>query len=97
MSGGVAGWEGEARRVKVPSLRNIGVTSPYMHNGVFGSLEDVVDFYNTRDNATAVWPAPEVAENVNIDELGDLGLNETEVKALVAFMETLTDGYAAPA
>jgi cytochrome c peroxidase len=97
MSGGVAGWENEAGKVKVPTLRNIGVTSPYMHNGVFGSLEDVVDFYNTRDNATAVWPAPEVAENVNIDELGDLGLNETEVKALVAFMETLTDGYAAPA
>ncbi|WP_370574749.1 cytochrome-c peroxidase [Methanomethylovorans sp.] len=97
MSGGVAGWENEAGKVKVPTLRNIGVTSPYMHNGVFGSLEEVVDFYNTRDNATAVWPAPEVAENVNIGELGDLGLNETEVTALVAFMETLTDGYAAPA
>jgi cytochrome c peroxidase len=86
----------EAGKVKVPTLRNIAVTSPYMHNGVFGSLTQVVDFYNTRDNVSANWPAPEVAENVNIDELGDLGLNETEVTALVAFMETLTDGYATP-
>ncbi|WP_370575843.1 cytochrome-c peroxidase [Methanomethylovorans sp.] len=95
-SSGTMGWENEAGKVKVPTLRNIAVTSPYMHNGVFGSLTEVVDFYNTRDNVSSNWPAPEVAENVNIDELGDLGLNETEVTALVAFMETLTDGYAAP-
>ncbi len=95
-SGGTMGWENEAGKVKVPTLRNIAVTSPYMHNGVFGSLTQVVDFYNTRDNVSSNWPAPEVAENVNIDELGDLGLNETEITALVAFMETLTDGYTAP-
>jgi len=95
-SSGIMGWENEAGKMKVPTLRNIAVTSPYMHNGVFGSLTQVVDFYNTRDNVSASWPAPEVAENVNIEELGDLGLNETEVTALVAFMKTLTDGYAAP-
>jgi cytochrome c peroxidase len=95
-SSGIMGWEDEAGKVKVPTLRNIAVTSPYMHNGVFGSLKEVVDFYNTRDNVSANWPAPEVAENVNTDELGDLGLNETEVTALVAFMEILTDGYTAP-
>jgi len=95
-SSGIMGWENEAGKVKVSTLRNIAVTSPYMHNGVFGSLTQVVDFYNTRDNVSANWPAPEVAENVNIGELGDLGLNENEVHALVAFMETLTDGYEAP-
>ncbi|MFM1891299.1 MAG: hypothetical protein RLZ44_376, partial [Pseudomonadota bacterium] len=39
------------------------------------------------------WPAPEIAQNVNREELGDLGLNATEERALVAFMLTLTDGY----
>ena len=39
------------------------------------------------------WPAPEVAENVNMDELGDLGLTEEEEEAIVAFLKTLSDGY----
>ena len=39
------------------------------------------------------WPAPEVAENVNTEELGDLGLSAAEERALVAFLETLSDGW----
>lgn len=39
------------------------------------------------------WPKPEVAENVNIDELGDLGLTEEEEIDLVAFMMAMSDGY----
>lgn len=39
------------------------------------------------------WPAPEVGVNVNRDELGDLGLTAAEEAAIVAFMETLSDGY----
>lgn len=42
--------------------------------------------------ANDCWPKPEVAENVNVDELGDLGLTEEE-DALVAFMMTMSDGY----
>jgi cytochrome c peroxidase len=82
---------------KVPTLRNVGkkpgngYTKAYTHNGVFKSLKDVVHFYNTRDVET--WPAPEVAENVNSDELGDLGLTDEEEDAIVAFMMTLSDGY----
>ncbi len=41
------------------------------------------------------WPEPEVAVNVNVDELGDLGLTVEEEWAIVAFMEALTDGYVA--
>ncbi len=78
-------------KFRVPTLRNIALTAPYMHNGVFETLEEVVDFYNTRD--TKKWPKPEVAENVNKDELGDLKLTKQEVEDLVAFMKTLTDGY----
>ncbi len=81
-------------KFKVQTLRNIAITAPYMHNGVFKTLREVVDFYNTRD--VRDWPAPEVAENVNREELGNLGLTDEEVDDLVAFMETLTDGYQLP-
>lgn len=43
--------------------------------------------------APACWPAPEVAQNVNVDELGDLGLSLEEERAIVAFLRTLTDGW----
>ena len=62
-----------------------------MHNGVFKSLKEVVHFYNTRD--VEDWPAPEVPQNVNTDELGDLGLTDAEEDAIVAFMETLSDDF----
>lgn len=75
------------------------------HNGYFKTLEGIVHFYNTRDIlpecpgnyteaqalAAHCWPAPEVAENVNTQELGKLGLNPAEEAAIVAFLKTLTD------
>jgi cytochrome c peroxidase len=90
--GGVLKDAAENGKFKVPTLRNIAVTAPYMHNGVFATLQEVVEFYNARD--LGGFPAPEVAENVNTEELGDLGLTEDEILDLVAFLETLTDGYA---
>jgi len=103
----------ERGKFKVPSLRNIAITGPYMHNGYFRDLKAVVQFYNDRDerpvcaNATwtseaqaqaqQCWPRPEVEANVNTDELGRLGLTDAEVDDIVAFMKTLTDGYLPPA
>jgi len=81
----------ENGKFKVPSLRNIARTAPYLHNGIFKNLRQVVVFYNTRD--VGPWAPPEVRANVNRDELGDLGLTEQEVDDIVAFMLTLTDGY----
>jgi len=84
---------------KVPTLRNvdkkpgIGFTKAYMHNGVFKSLKEVVSFYNTRDVPGMNWPSPEVSDNVNTEELGNLGLTDEEEDAIVAFMKTLSDGY----
>ena len=96
----------ELGKQKVMGLRNIAVTAPYMHNGALATLKEVVHFYNTRDIKPRIcsdindpgfgrecWPAPEIARNVNDEELGDLGLTEREELALVAFMQTLTDGY----
>jgi cytochrome c peroxidase len=97
---------------KAPTLRNIAVTGPYMHNGYFKTLRGVVDFYNTRDvkptcadpfttEAKALrqgcWPAAEVVETVNKTDMGHLGLSEQEVDDLVAFLGTLTDGWVPPA
>jgi cytochrome c peroxidase len=94
-------WKSLARdnwgKHKVPTLRNVDkrpdpdATKAYMHNGVFKSLKEVVHFYNTRD--TRPWPAPEVAQNVNTDKTGNLGLTDEEENAVVAFMKTLSDGY----
>ena len=82
-------------KFRVPSLRNVAITPPYNHNGVFVNLKEVVDFYNSRDVVGAVGfnNNPEIAENVNTEELGDLKLSDQEVLDIVAFMETLTDGY----
>ncbi|MDP1831767.1 MAG: cytochrome c peroxidase [Geothrix sp.] len=85
-----------------------GFVKAYGHNGYFKSLEAVVHFYNTRDvlpppEAVAqprpgenCWPRPEVAVNLNREELGDLKLSPAEEAALVAFMRTLSDGYLPP-
>jgi cytochrome c peroxidase len=79
----------------------------YAHNGYFKSLKAIIHFYNTRDvlpvcpaDYTAVpgkdcWPAPEVPENLNRTEIGNLGLTSEEEDDLVAFLATLSDGYRA--
>ena len=81
----------ENGKFRVPTLRNVAITSPYLHNGVFKTLFQVVSFYNSRDVQS--WPDPEVAENVNYDEMGDLGLTNQEMEDIVAFLLTLTDGW----
>ncbi|WP_404814955.1 cytochrome-c peroxidase [Celeribacter naphthalenivorans] len=93
---------GLAGKIKVPTLRNVAVTGPYMHNGVFQDLRTVVLFYNTyntKSEARMINPetgerfgAPEVAENLSMEELTTgPALEDREIDALVAFMKTLTD------
>lgn len=89
-------------RFKTPTLRNVAVTGPYMHNGVFEDLRTVVLFYNKYNSRAprrqinpetgAPWAAPEVAENLATKEL-ETGpaLDDRRVDALVAFLKTLTD------
>jgi len=89
---------------KVPTLRNVdkrpdpGFVKAYSHNGYFKSLKEIVHFYITRDVPGAglngvPWPPPEEPLNVNIAEMGNLGLTDAEEEAIVAFLQTLTDGY----
>jgi cytochrome c peroxidase len=83
----------ENGKYKVPTLRNVALTAPYFHNGVINNLHDAVEFYNSRNSGK--FGKPEIEENMNTDELSELGLTAEEVDAIVAFLHTLTDGYEA--
>lgn len=88
----------EYGKFKVMTVRNIGLSAPYGHNGYFERLKDIVHFYNTRDVPGALpqgmdWDEPEYPDTVNVDELGNLGLSDADEDALVEFMKTLSDGY----
>ena len=86
-------------KVKVPTLRNVGkrpngqFVKSYLHNGTFKSLKEVVRFYNRRDKSPQDFAPPDVEENVNREELGNLAMTESEEDDVVAFLETLSDGY----
>lgn len=85
-----------------------GFAKAYTHNGYFKTLEGIVHFYNTRDVkpvcpgpyteaqalAANCWPPPEVSENVNHDELGNLHLTPDQEAAIVEFLKTLSDGHS---
>ncbi|MEH6576045.1 MAG: cytochrome c peroxidase [Amphritea sp.] len=92
----------QAGKFKVPTLRNIAITGPYMHNGVFQELRTVVLFYNKYNSRSTKrqinpetgkhWQIPEIAANLSRKELErGPALNDQRVDALVAFMKTLTD------
>jgi len=78
----------------VPSLRNVAVRAPYFHNGGFPSLGSVILFYNSNSLGQVFGP-PEVNANVNTTQVGNLGLNDQQTSDLIAFLQTLTDGYKA--
>jgi cytochrome c peroxidase len=83
----------------------------FFHNGYIKSLKQLVHFYNTRDvypyavqsgecpagtvEKVTCWPTPEVNSNVDMTT-GMLGLTDKEEDQIVAFLQTLTDGYTTP-
>ncbi len=74
-------------KFKTPSLRNVALTAPYMHDGRFQTLEAVIDHYNT---GTKDSPTIEFLMQYNLQP-GGLGLTAQEKADLVAFLKTLTD------
>ncbi|MBC7605641.1 MAG: cytochrome B6 [Burkholderiales bacterium] len=80
-------------KFKVPTLRNIAITGPYFHNGSFSTLKEVIHFYNVRDLNTNEFGVAEYSQNLNVTELGNLQLTETEEYQLETFLLTLTDHY----
>jgi cytochrome c peroxidase len=86
---------GDRWRYKTPSLRNVALTAPYMHNGSFATLREVITFYN-RGGVTHPGRDPLLAS---------LGLDDGDIDDLVAFLQALTgdnvavlvqDAFAAP-
>ena len=80
-------------KFRAPSLRNVEVTGPYMHDGTMGTLEEVLDFYAAGGrNITSGPNAGDGRANPNKDGLITLINLSTQDKAdLVAFLKTLTD------
>ena len=73
---------------KIPSLRNVELTAPFMHDGRFKTLEEVVTHYNEKVQASANLHRKLKDENGKPKRLN---LNDADKKALVAFLKTLTD------
>ncbi|MBS7254347.1 cytochrome-c peroxidase [Flavobacterium branchiicola] len=71
---------------KTPTIRNIELTGPYMHNGVYKTLEEVIDFYNEGGGLGKGFDVP----NQTLPE-DKLNLSDLEKKQLIAFMKALTD------
>ena len=77
--------ESDKGKFKTPGLRNVAVTAPYMHNGMFKTLEEVLNYYNSPD-----WF---IENSINRDDAfkTPLRLTPQEKKDIIAFLKTLTD------
>lgn len=83
----ISGLASDRAVFKVPSLRNIALTPPYMHDGRFATLEEVIDHYNT-----GVKPSSTVHHSMEHNLMhGGLQLTAQNKTDLVAFLHTLTD------
>lgn len=83
---GVTGNPNDAGRFKVPTLRNIGYTAPYMHDGRFATLDDVINHYSHG----LVW-SPTIDTNMEFINHGGVQLNAQEKAMLKAFLLTFND------
>ena len=84
--GAITGDPNDNGKFRTPSLRNLAYTAPYMHDGRFGSLESVLNFYQN-----GVQDSPTLDPLLKTDEGLGISLVETEKLALIAFLNTLTD------
>lgn len=89
--GALTGQPQDEGLFKVPSLRNIELTAPYMHDGRFATLEQVVEFYDSRVVAHPNLSGPLKGTGGAAGTPLVLGLTPTQKAALVAFLKTLTD------
>lgn len=82
----VTGEVGDQGKFKTPSLRNIAVTAPYMHDGRFKTLEQVIDHYSK-----GIHPSETLDPNIAKHPAAGIRLSAEDKRALVAFLKTLTD------
>ena len=78
-------------KFRAPSLRNVELTAPYLHNGSISTLREVLEFYNKRDLEPERWGVTDSPETVNHDDLGNLGLSDDEITDLLNFLHAFSD------
>lgn len=81
----------ELGQFRAPTLRNIKLTAPYMHNGSIATLREVMEFYNKRDLEPERWGRTDYPDTVNRDDMGNLKLTDAQINDLVALMDAFTD------
>lgn len=84
----VTGKDSDWGKFSTPSLRNIALTAPYMHDGRFRTLEEVIDHYSF-----GVQRSPTLDPNLAKHPMEGIGITPADKKALVAFLKTLTDTH----
>ncbi len=89
----VTGKPADRAKFIVPSLRNVARTAPYMHDGRFATLEEVIDHYDHGIQSSATLD-PNLAKHLSH---GGLGLSDEDKRALVAFLKALSDEPQVPA
>jgi len=89
--GAVTGKETDNGKFKAPSLRNITLTAPYMHDGRLKTLEEVLDHYNEHIQTTSPNLDPLIIEASNNNRGNSLALTPDEKSKIIKFVQTLTD------
>lgn len=82
----ISAYEADQGKFQVPSLRNVGVTAPYMHDARFQTLEQVLDHYSE-----GVVPSETLDPGLQQGDRLGIALDSSEKAAIIAFLETLTD------
>jgi cytochrome c peroxidase len=82
----ITGRDSDQGKFSTPTLRNVALTAPYMHDGRFKTLEEVIDHYSS-----GVQRSPTLDPNLAKHPIDGLGLTSADKKALVSFLKTLTD------
>ena len=85
--------------IKVPTLRNVAITAPYMHNGIFQKLSTVLAFYDNMGSGERLnnpetnqpWGKTDINSTINHKDLEMKKLSDRKLEALEAFLRTLTD------
>ena len=90
----VTGKIADRGRFKTPNLRNIALTPPYMHDGRFATLEEVVDHYNKEGLFAHPNVDPLIPAGTNLPGGTSLGITAEEKKAIITFLHMLTDTSA---
>ena len=84
--GAVTGLNKDVGQFKIPSLRNVALTAPYMHDGRFETLEEVLDFYTN-----GVQKSINIDPKMHFDHPHGVRLTSEEKEMIICFLTALTD------